>query len=206
MNQQIDTIIFDLGGVLVDWNPEYVYRNVFKNDPDKMHWFLNNVCNSDWNIEQDAGRTIAEANKIKIAEYPEFEKEIILFYEKWEYMFSGPFKENVELLVKLKASNNYKLYALTNWSAEKWDKALELFPFFKLFDGVVVSGKEKCRKPFPEIFEILFKRYLVNPETTIFIDDNFENIQSALLLKLNAIHLPIANELTEKLKPFNLKY
>jgi len=130
MKNKIDTIIFDLGGVLVDWKPEYVYRKVFKDDEEKVQWFLKNICTPEWNMEQDAGRTIAEANAIKIAEFPEFEDLIKLFYEKWPQMFSGPIQENIELFKNLKKTGQYKMYALTNWSAEKWDIALELFPFF----------------------------------------------------------------------------
>ena len=187
MGAKIDTIIFDLGGVLVDWKPEYLYRKIF-GDEQKVQWFLKTICTSKWNAEQDAGRTIAEANSIKIAEFPEYQKEIKQFYERWEEMFSGPILQNVELFRELTASKKYKIYALTNWSAEKWDKALELFPFFKEFDNVVVSGQEKTRKPFPEIYKLIIDRYNITPEKAIFIDDNKENVIAALELKLNAIH------------------
>jgi len=149
MNNKIDTIIFDIGGVLVDWKPEYLYEKIFNNDEQKVKWFLNNVCTPEWNAAQDAGRTIAEANAVKILEFPEFENEIICFYKRWNEMFSGPIIENLNLFKELKASGNYKIYALTNWSAEKWEEGVKLFPFFKDFDGIVVSGQEKMRKPFP---------------------------------------------------------
>ena len=102
MKEKIDTIIFDLGGVLVDWKPEYVYRKVFNEDEEKVQWFLNTVCTPEWNIEQDGGRTIEEAVKIKIAEFPEYKEWIELFYKEWEHMFSGPIIENVALFKKLK--------------------------------------------------------------------------------------------------------
>lgn len=188
MKNNIDTIIFDLGGVLVDWKPEYVYRKIFNNDEKKVQWFLNTVCTSEWNIAQDAGRTIEEAVNIKINEFPQYEKWIRLFYSEWHNMFSGPIAANVALFKRLKATGNYKIYALTNWSAEKWDEAIELFPFFKNFDGVVVSGQEKTRKPNPEIYNIIINRYHITPEKTIFIDDNYENIVAALSLKINGIH------------------
>lgn len=105
MKNKIDTIIFDLGGVLVDWKPEYVYQKVFNGDDEKMQWFLKNVCTPEWNMEQDAGRTIAEANAVKIAEFPEYEDLIKLFYEEWPQMFSGPIQENVELFKNLKKSD-----------------------------------------------------------------------------------------------------
>ncbi len=130
MHPKIDTIIFDLGGVLVDWKPEYLYRKVFNGDEHKVQWFLKNVCTSEWNAAQDAGRTIAEANAIKIAEFPEYKNEIISFYNRWEEMFSGPITENLQLFKKLKTTGNYKIYALTNWSAEKWDKGVTVVSFF----------------------------------------------------------------------------
>ena len=188
MKNQIDTIIFDLGGVLVDWKPEYVYRKVFNGNEEKVQWFLNTICTPEWNIEQDGGRTIKEAVQLKIAEFPQYEDLIRLFYNEWEHMFSGPITKNVELFKKLKASKKYKIYALTNWSAEKWDKALELFPFFNDFDGVIVSGQEKTRKPNPEIYNILLNRYNITPKNAIFIDDNEENIITAKSLNLNSIH------------------
>lgn len=206
MKEKIDTIIFDLGGVLVDWKPEYVYRKVFNEDEEKVQWFLNTVCTPEWNIEQDGGRTIEEAVKIKIAEFPEYKEWIELFYKEWEHMFSGPIIENVALFKKLKASGNYKIYALTNWSAEKWDKALELFPFFNDFDGVVVSGQEKTRKPFPNIYKILINRYQINPKNSIFIDDNYENILAANKLNINSIHYKNPSQLIKSLNLFKLKF
>jgi len=188
MNSQINTIIFDLGGVLVDWDPAYVYRKKFNGDEEKVQWFLNTVCTSEWNIKQDAGRPIEEAVALKIAQFPQHETLIKLFYKEWHHMFSGTIQENVELFKKLKATKNYKIYALTNWSAEKWDKALELFPFFNDFDGIVVSGQEKTRKPYPKIYNIILDRYTITPENAIFIDDNEENILAAIKLKLHTIY------------------
>ena len=203
MEQQIDTIIFDLGGVLVDWNPENIFRKVFKNES-KMKWFLENVCTPAWNLEQDNGRKIADGVALKIAEFPEYETEIKLFYNDWEHMFSGTIKENVALFQQLKANKNYKVYALTNWSAEKWDKALELFPFFNEFDGVVVSGQEKCIKPNPEIYNLIFNRFQITPEKTLFIDDNLDNIIAAQKLKLNGIHFKRNTNLKEALNSYKI--
>ncbi|MFK5958779.1 MAG: HAD family phosphatase [Lutibacter sp.] len=206
MKGKIDTIIFDLGGVLVDWKPEYVYRKIFNGDEEKVQWFLNTVCTSKWNIEQDTGRTIKEAVKLKVAEFPQYEKWIRVFYKEWGHMFSGPISENVKLFKQLKASGNYKIYALTNWSAEKWELALELFPFFNDFDGVVVSGQEKTRKPFPEIYKIILDKYNITPENTIFIDDNYDNILTSNKLKLNGIHYKSPSQLLKFLSPFNLNF
>ena len=121
-------------------------------------------------------------------------------------MFSGPIKENVALFKKLKTSGKYKIYALTNWSAEKWGLALKLFPFFNDFDGVVVSGQEKCRKPFSSIYNIILNRYKINPENAVFIDDNKENVLSAIQLKLNGIHYQNPQQLLQNLKILNVTF
>jgi len=206
MKNNIDTIIFDLGGVLVDWKPEYVYRKIFKNDEEKVQWFLNTVCTSEWNMQQDAGRTIKEAEKIKIDEFPEYKDLIALYYKEWPNMFSGPIKENVELFKKLKSSGNYKIYALTNWSAEKWDKALELFPFFKEFDGVVVSGQEKIVKPSEKIYKIILNKFQINPDKAVFIDDNFKNSEAAKKLGIHGIHYKTHNDLINHLQLLQIKF
>jgi len=206
MKNNIDTIIFDLGGVLVDWKPEYVYRKIFNDDEEKVQWFLNTVCTSEWNMQQDAGRTIKEAEKIKIDEFPEYKDLITLYYKEWPNMFSGPIKENVELFRKLKSSGNYKVYALTNWSAEKWDKALELFPFFKEFDGVVVSGQEKIVKPSEKIYKIILNKFQINPDKAVFIDDNFKNSEAAKKLGIHGIHYKTHNDLINHLQLLQIKF
>ena len=206
MKHNIDTIIFDLGGVLVDWKPEYVYRKAFNGDEEKVQWFLNTVCTPQWNMAQDAGRTIKKGEQLKIAEFPEYMELIQLFYKDWEYMFSGPIIKNVELLKKLKASKKYKIYALTNWSAEKWDLALKLFPFFNDFDGVVVSGQEKKRKPYPKIYNIIINRYSITPEKAVFIDDNEENIVAAKKIKLQGIHYKTHSQLVKSLHSLQIKF
>ena len=206
MDTEIDTIIFDLGGVLVDWKPEYLYRKIFKGDEQKVQWFIKNVCTPEWNIEQDAGRTIEEANAIKIAEFPEYKNEIISFYNRWEEMFTGPITDNLQLFKNIKASGNYNVFALTNWSAEKWDIALKLFPFFKDFDGVVVSGQVKLIKPFPEIYKLILNKYNINPKKAIFIDDNKENVKTANTLNIKGIHYTKEKDLTNVLKSLNIVF
>lgn len=203
MSSKIDTIIFDLGGVLVDWNPRNLYKKVFDTN-EQVEWFLNNVCTPQWNEEQDAGRTIAEANTLKIAEFPEYEKEIKLFYVRWNEMFKGSIEETVELQQKFIANPNYKVYALTNWSAEKWEEGKQLFPFFNDFDGVIVSGQENTRKPFDDIYQILLKRFNINPKNAVFIDDNYENTIASLRNGIESIHFLSLKQLKSELKKFNL--
>tara|TARA_B110000967_G_C18852251_1_gene545264 strand:+ start:1192 stop:1809 length:618 start_codon:yes stop_codon:yes gene_type:complete len=203
MNSKIDTIIFDLGGVLVDWNPKYLYEKIFDSQ-EEVEWFLNNVCTSDWNIEQDAGRTIEEANALKIAEFPDYEKFINMFYERWDEMFSGPIQESVKIQQKLIADKNYKVYALTNWSAEKWELGKQLFPFFNDFEGVVVSGQENTRKPFDDIYQLILKRYSIIPENSVFIDDNFENTLGFSRNGIHSIHFKSPEQLKSDLKKLNV--
>lgn len=203
MNSRINTVIFDLGGVLVDWDPQNLYRKVFQTQ-EEVDWFLNNVCTSDWNIEQDGGRTIKEAVALKTKEYPSFKEHIELFYTRWEEMFAGVIEENVKIQQSLIANENYTVYALTNWSGEKWDKALELFPFFHDFEGVVVSGIEKMRKPFDIIYELILERYQIDPETALFIDDNIDNVNAAKKNGLHAVQYTGEKKLELLLKKFNI--
>ena len=205
MKYKIDTIIFDLGGVLVDWNPEYVYKKIFKGDMKKVKWFLNHVCTYEWNLQQDAGRTIEEAVKIKVSEYPEYEDLIQLYYNQWHEMFSGPIQKNVNLFKKFKTAGFYNVYALTNWSAQKWPKALELFPFLNDFDGVVVSGQEKTIKPHPKIYSIIINRFNLTPEKTLFIDDNLHNIEAANAFNFNTIHFKNTTQLQNEIALFGIK-
>ena len=163
MMKNINTIIFDLGGVLVDWRPRFIYENVF-DSPEKIDWFLANICTLDWNERQDAGYPIAKAVEEKVKEFPEWEKEIRLYYDNWQDMLRGPIKGTVEIFRQLKKNPSLKFYALTNWSAELFPIALERYDFLHWFDGRVVSGEEMTRKPFAIIYERLLNRYSVKAE------------------------------------------
>jgi 2-haloacid dehalogenase len=187
MNQRIDTVIFDLGGVLIDWNPKHLYRKILKSE-EEVDWFLENVCTSEWNDQQDAGRSFDEATKELISKHPDWEEAITAWYGRWQETIKGPIEETVAILESIKKSNRFRLYALTNWSAETFPWALENFPFLHWFEGIVVSGIEKTRKPFPEFYQILFDRYKVNPVTSIFVDDNIKNIEGAKKIGLPTIH------------------
>jgi 2-haloacid dehalogenase len=195
----INTIIFDLGAVLIDWNPHYVYKTIF-DDEQEMHNFLANVCTSDWNEEQDAGRSLQEGTDLLVARFPEHEANIRAFYGRWIEMLGEPFQGTVEIFKQLKEHNKYKIYALTNWSAETFPFAQARFDFLSWFDGVVVSGTEKMRKPAPEFFQILLDRYNVNPAEALFIDDNYRNVLASEKMGIKTIHFKSADELAEELK------
>ena len=195
----ITTIIFDLGGVLIDWNPEFLYKKIF-DDEIEMRNFLETVCTPAWNEEQDAGRTLQEATETLVQEHPAHADYIRAFYGRWEEMLGGAIEGTVEIFKELKNSRKYKIYALTNWSAETFPIAVSRFEFLNWFDGVVVSGTEKKRKPFLEFYEILLNRYNVKPAEAIFIDDNLRNVEAAKKAGMETIHFLSAGELMEKLK------
>ena len=204
MSQKIETIIFDLGGVLIDYNPEYYYASVFKDAPDKMKWFLDNVCTAEWNIEQDGGRTIEEANKVKIAEFPEYEKEIRAFYENWSTMCRGTYEGTLDIFEAIKKSEKYRYYALTNFSAETWPKAIEMFPYLNTFQGVVVSGKVKMRKPFTPIYNHILNTFNIDPTKAVFIDDSLPNVETANKLGIHGIHFQSPLQLKEELEKLGI--
>src|SRR5690606_16790546 len=140
-------------------------------------WFLNNICTSEWNDEQDAGRSFGHASQELIKQYPDWEDPIRAYFDRWEEMLGGSIKETVNILERIKDTADYKLYALTNWSAETFPIAKEKYLFLNWFEGIVVSGDEKTRKPFAEFYKILFDRYAINPNDALFIDDNIKNIE-----------------------------
>ncbi len=196
---EIDTIIFDLGGVLIDWNPRYLYKKIFS-DREEMEYFLQNICTNEWNEEQDAGRSFSEATTLLINTYPDHKTEIEAYYSRWEEMLNGPIQETVDILKQLVNSKKFKIVALTNWSAESFPIALEKYDFLHWFDGILVSGEERMKKPDPKIFNLLFERYQITPQRTIFIDDNKANIKTAQNLGLKVIHFLDSSDCKVQLK------
>lgn len=178
-------VVFDLGGVLIDWDPRYLYRRVFGADEAAMEHFLATVCTSEWNHRQDAGRPLAEATRLLKAEHPAEAALIELWAERWPEMIAGDIAETVAILEELDARGT-PLYALTNWSAETFPHARERFPFLARFRGILVSGEVGVIKPDPRIYHLLFERFAIAPERTVFIDDNAANITAAAALGLHA--------------------
>jgi len=200
----INAIVFDLGGVLIDWNPLYVFHDSYFPDKQDRDYFFQKVCTSDWNENQDAGYPLDKATEEKIEEFPEWEKAIRDFYGRWEEMLGEELKETVELFRQLKEKKDLKIYALSNWSAETFPKALEKFNFLQWFDGILVSGIEKTRKPFEDFYQLLLKRYDLRPEEVLFIDDNLRNIDAAEKLGMNVIQFTTADALEKKLYELHL--
>jgi 2-haloacid dehalogenase len=181
----IKNIIFDFGGVLVDWNPRYLFRDLFDNE-EEMDYFLENVCTHTWNEQQDAGRSLSIATRTLQKEFPEYEKMIQHYYDDWEIMLNGVIDENIQLLYQLKS--DFRVFGLTNWSAETFPIAQKRFPFLNVFEGIVVSGIEKMKKPDKAIFSLLLDRYQLMAHESLFIDDNPQNISTAKEIGFKTIH------------------
>ncbi|SHI53620.1 2-haloacid dehalogenase [Cruoricaptor ignavus] len=201
----IKNIIFDFGGVLMDWNPRYFFRTHF-NDDEKMEYFLTQVAHNEWNAEQDRGRTLKEGTEFLVAQHPEWEAEIRAYYDNWTTMLRADIPQNVEVLRKLKHTD-YQLFGLTNWSNETFPYALENYDFFKIFDGkIVVSGDEKLIKPDPKIWELLLSRYNISAEESVFIDDNEANIAAAKALGFLTVHIKPETDLESELKKLGVRF
>jgi len=201
--QQFSTIIFDLGGVLVDWNPRYLYRKIFEQE-EQMEYFLAHICTSDWNEEQDGGRSLEEGTQILVHQYPEWEKEIRAFYKRWEEMLGGIIMDSLSILSSIKDSKKYRLYALTNWSSETFPIAQERYDFLNWFEGILVSGAEKMRKPAPEFYQLMLDRFQIVPSTALFIDDNLRNVEAARKMGITTIHFQSPSKLLEELKALKI--
>lgn len=200
----IEAIIFDLGGVLIDWNPEYVYLDVFNGDREQMKWFFDTICTNDWNENQDAGYPLAKATEERVALFPQHEELIRMFYGRWEEMLGESIDETVTILKQLIDSKKYKVVALTNWSNETFPVALNKFDFLRWFEGIIVSGEEKTRKPFNDIYELTLNRFHIKADNSLFIDDNLRNVRAAQSLGINSIHFKTPILLKEQLKDYNI--
>jgi 2-haloacid dehalogenase len=196
-------VVFDLGGVLIDWNPRYLYRKLFAGDDAAMEDFLANVCTVEWNERQDAGRAFADAVAELAPRHPDKAHLIAAFGNRFHEMIPGAIDGTVEILTELKHAGVPR-YGLTNWSAETFAPQRERFPFLAHFDGIVVSGEEGVIKPDPRIFRILLDRYAIAPEEAVFIDDNPGNAQAAAALGIHGIHFQSPEALRRELRQLDL--
>lgn len=194
----IKNIVFDLGGVLIDWNPRYVFRQVFDTDKD-MEYFLTEICNMAWNEQQDGGHLIADGTEELIAKHPTHEKNIRRYYDEWQDMLAGPIYQTVDILQNIHLAKIHKLYALTNWSGELFPVARQRYEFLRIFRGIIVSGDEKLQKPDPAIYQLLLDRYNIKAEESLFIDDNLRNIEAADKMGIQVIHFLHPTQLREEL-------
>jgi 2-haloacid dehalogenase len=192
-------IIFDLGGVLVDWNPRHLYKKLLAEDPDFVEWFLSNVCTPEWNALQDAGRPFAEAVAELVARYPDYESLISAFHIRWEEMVAGTIEPAVAILAELRRAG-YPLYALSNWSAETFVLMRDRFEFLSWFKAVIISGEIKLIKPDPRIYRLLLDKIDRRAGECLFIDDSLPNVLAARDLGFKTIHFQSAELLREELE------
>ncbi|WP_438268224.1 HAD family hydrolase [Microvirga flocculans] len=182
------TVVFDVGNVLLRWDPRNLYRHIF-DDEAQMEWFLANVCTHDWNVEQDRGRDWDEAVALLVKDHPTHQSAIRAFHERWTETVSGVFEQNVALLHRLRDAK-VPNYCITNFSGPKFVLAQQRFPFLAGFDGVIVSGDERLLKPDPAIYHLLLDRYGLEAGDCVFIDDSPANIEAARDVGMHTIHYP----------------
>ena len=198
----IQNVIFDLGGVLIDWNPRYLYRQLLP-DEEQVEAFLSTVCTMDWNEEQDGGRPFEEGIAILSQKWPQHQSLIEAYYHRWIEMIGGAIYESVDVLKALQ-EKDVPLYALTNWSAQTFPLIQDDFPFLNWFKGIVVSGEEKLKKPDPAIYRLILDRYTLEPAKTLFIDDNKRNIDAADAMGIQTHHFTSSAAMAEALAALEL--
>jgi len=196
-------VVFDVGGVLVQWDPRHLYRKLFAGDDAAMEHFLGNVCTEEWNERQDAGRTFADAAAELLPAHADKAHLIHAFGRRFDEMIPGAIEETVDILRELKRAG-VPLYAVTNWSAETFPSAQNRFDFLAEFDGIVVSGEEGVIKPDPRIFRILLDRYDIPAHAAVFIDDNPANAEAATNLGIHGIHFRSPQQLRRELVELGL--
>jgi len=180
-----DAVVFDLGGVLIDWDPRHLYRKLLA-DEAAVEEFLATVCTPEWNAEQDRGRPFAEGVAELVERHPAHAAAIVAYHERWMEMLGGEIPGTVAVLAELRAAG-VPLYALSNWSAETFRLTRGRFPFLEWFDGLVVSGEEGVTKPDRRIFELLIERFGLVAAATLFVDDSAANVIAARDLGLDAV-------------------
>jgi 2-haloacid dehalogenase len=190
-------VVFDLGGVLIDWNPRYLYRQLIE-DEAEIERFLAEVCHTAWNEEQDRGRTFAAAVEEAVARHPDQRPLIEAYHHRWHEMLAGPIPGSVQILGELKQAG-YELHALTNWSVEKFPIARERYAFLDWFESILVSGEVGLIKPDPRIFQLLLEGIGRPAADCIYIDDNPKNVAAAEALGFDPIHFENPDQLRRDL-------
>lgn len=198
-------IVFDFGGVLVDWNPHHLYDKYF-GSREKAEWFLNNICLYSWNLQMDGGKPFAEGVAELQAEHPEWSEAIAIYHTRWIEMMNGEIEGMASVIRRLKMAG-YGVYGLTNWSAETFPMVRDTYPVFQELDGIVVSGEEHLLKPDAAIYKCLLERYALQAEESLFVDDNADNVAGARNVGMKAIQFTSAVELERELKDvFGLQF
>jgi len=196
--KRLPNIVFDFGGVLMDWNPRYLYSRYFDGDSHAMEDFLAEIHFSEWNTEQDRGRPFAEGVALLTAQYPQHAELILAFDEHWEETVGGAILPVVDMAQRLKAAG-YRLHGLSNWSEEKFRQVRQKFAFFNLFDSILVSGEVKLAKPDPRIYQVFLQRIGQPGTDCLFIDDSAANIAAARKLGFGTILFESEDQLEQEL-------
>jgi 2-haloacid dehalogenase len=197
-------VVFDLGGVVIDWNPRYVYRDIFAGDEAKMETFLTKICPQSWNEKQDAGRSLEAGTRERVALFPAWEREIRAFYDRWIEMIGEPIPKTAELMDELKALG-LPLYALSNWSAELFPLVRRKVPAFALFDRIFLSGEYRMIKPDPRFFEAVLAEIPLPRERLVFIDDSPANVAGGQAVGLRSLHFTGAETLRGQLRALGVR-
>lgn len=199
-HSSVDTVVFDLGGVLIDWDPRRLYRTIFTGPQAEaqMERFLADVCTPEWNAEQDRGRTLAEATATLVAKHPDQAELIEAYYGRWDEMLGQPIEGTVRVAQALKRGG-LRLVALSNWSAETFPRARLRMAFLDEFDGVLISGAVGLIKPDPEIFELVATRHSIDPARAVFVDDSPKNVAAAAEAGFDAIEFQSPDQLRREL-------
>ena len=190
---EIRHIVFDIGRVLIHYDPEIPFRRIIPDDK-KRQWFFETVCTSDWNVEQDRGRKIEDAEALLIADHPDEEENIRAFYRHWHEMVSHAYDDSVAIMTSL-VEDGHDVTMLTNFSAETYPRAQEIFPFLALPRGVSVSGELGLIKPDREIFDLHARTFGLDGAATVFIDDSEKNVEGARAAGWQALHFTDAAKL-----------
>lgn len=191
-------VVFDLGGVVIDWNPMHLFRRVFAGDEERARWFLANVCTSTWNEQQDAGRDLQAATAELVMKYPEWEAEIGAYYGRWIEMIGGPIAGTAPLMAELKGMGQ-RLFALSNWHSETFSRVRYKFRELELFEHIVISGEFGCIKPQASLYRVALDCYGVPAENLVFVDDSPRNVEGAAEVGLAALLFTGADKLREDL-------
>lgn len=197
-SSKVSAVVFDLGGVLLDWNPRYLYRQLFA-DPGEMEDFLARICTQDWHRQHDLGADITASCRRLAALHPGYRDAIMAWAERGEEMIAGQFDETVGVLCEVKAAG-LPCYALSNMEPDTFAIRFSRFPFMTWFDGHVISGLEQVAKPDRRIFEILLDRYALTAETIVFVDDLQRNVDAARAMGINVVRYADAGQLRQELR------
>jgi 2-haloacid dehalogenase len=203
MSNLVHAVIFDFGGVLLDWNPRNLYSRYFPGQPEAMEEFLAEVGFMEWNAQQDRGRPFEQGVRELSGRFPHYAHLIRAYHEHWQDSVTGPIQGTVEILVRLKRSGR-PLYALSNWSAETFPIARRQYAFLELFDDILISGAVSTIKPERRIFTLLLERIGRRAEECVFIDDSAANIETAVQLGFRCVHFQSPEQLERELREYGV--